>query len=744
MDKKKTIWAYSLILIAVLLFATPAIAATTTVHIVRYANDGTTILNQTNVTYQWMMDNLPVLGDGVTHYYHQGPVFIDDPNETLEQELRWNPQENTNVLEKDMGAVKGTNLKDLCDLVGGMSPGEQAKILSSDGFSKWVAYENVYGYSSREGPIALTWYMNGNYPDSGYSDGMRLVWFADDSVNTLGPGGAGVHAFGNWDWHEAAAPEYWYYYVQGGENYPTTTGLSAKYVNRIYIYSDDPAPSINVESPDGGEIWGLGSVQTIHWSYYGDLGSTVKIEALRGETVIATIPGVSIGAGGSGLFNLTVPSGTPLGTDYRIRVTSTSVPAITDTSNASFTISSPITVESPNGGEVWQLGSAQAVQWTYTGNPGSSVKIEALRGETVIATIPSVSIGSGGFGFFNLTVPFSTPLGDNYRFRVTSTSNPAYTDTSNAPFTISADSGSSITIVSPNGGEVWTQGSTQFINWTYAGNPGSMVKIEFLKGSTVLKTVTDISTTSGSVSIPVPYSTPFGDDYKVRITSTSNPAYTDTSAAPFTIGSAITVVSPNGGEIWPPGSTHPLQWTYLGNPGSAVKIEALRGETVLAVISSSHPIGSAGAGSFNLTFPNSTPLGDDYRIRVTSTTYPACTDTSNGFFTVGTPPTIDVLFNGTVALTPGATFNVSAYNSNLTYTVNRTTPLGALDIAATTAGFTYGVTDKQWSGYGVLLLDNIDTYLYQKTPRMAWYAYVNDVFKDGYNNPAGALNRFCQ
>ncbi|HQA81043.1 MAG TPA: hypothetical protein PLV96_09640, partial [Methanoregulaceae archaeon] len=125
MDKKKTIWAYSLIFIAVLLFATPAIAATTTVHIVRYANDGTTVLNETNITYQWMRDNLPVLGDGVTHYYHQGPVFIDDDNETLEQELRWNPQENTNVLEKDMGAVKGTNVKDLCDLVGGMAPGEQ-------------------------------------------------------------------------------------------------------------------------------------------------------------------------------------------------------------------------------------------------------------------------------------------------------------------------------------------------------------------------------------------------------------------------------------------------------------------------------------------------------------------------------------------------------------------------------------------------------------------------------------------
>ena len=37
-------------------------------------------------------------------------------------------------------------------------------------------------------------------------------------------------------------------------------------------------------------------------------------------------------------------------------------------------------------------------------------------------------------------------------------------------------------------------------------------------------------------------------------------------------------------------------------------------------------------------------------------------------------------------------------------------------------------------------MDDIGTYLYQKTPRKAWYAYVNDVYKDGYNNAAGGLN----
>jgi hypothetical protein len=231
---------YLLLIVCLALFIGPVCAATTQVHVVKYASDGTTVLAEQTVNYSWMQANLPVLGDGTTHYYHQGPVFVDNADEATEQALRWNPDEDTNVQEKDMGAAKGTNVKDLCDLVGGMSPGDTLRIRASDGMTKDFAYKNVYGYSAREGPIVLTWYTDfdfdpatpGKYPDTGYTDGMRLVWFADDGVNPWG-----IHAFGNFDWHEAAAPEYWYYYQQGGENYPTTTGLSVKYVSELRIIS---------------------------------------------------------------------------------------------------------------------------------------------------------------------------------------------------------------------------------------------------------------------------------------------------------------------------------------------------------------------------------------------------------------------------------------------------------------------------------------------------------------------------
>ncbi|MDD1695521.1 MAG: hypothetical protein LUQ54_01355, partial [Methanoregula sp.] len=88
------------------MLGTPVLAASTSLHIVKYANDRTTILSEKTLTYQEMESSFPVRGDGSTHYYLQGPVFVDDPNPAHQEILRWNPGEDTNVQEKDMGAVK--------------------------------------------------------------------------------------------------------------------------------------------------------------------------------------------------------------------------------------------------------------------------------------------------------------------------------------------------------------------------------------------------------------------------------------------------------------------------------------------------------------------------------------------------------------------------------------------------------------------------------------------------------------
>jgi hypothetical protein len=139
-------------------------APTAEVRMATYAENGT-ILNETWVTYKWMEANLPVLGDGITHYYHQGPVFEGD---------KWDPNETTNF--KDKGAVKGTDIKDLCDLVGGMAPGDEVMIHAADGYHIEFCSSNVYEPQPRQGPIVLCWYC-GESPDVPQT----MLWVCDSS-----------------------------------------------------------------------------------------------------------------------------------------------------------------------------------------------------------------------------------------------------------------------------------------------------------------------------------------------------------------------------------------------------------------------------------------------------------------------------------------------------------------------------------------------------------------------------------
>jgi hypothetical protein len=92
----------------------------------------------------------------------------------------WNPQEDINYEGKDLGAVKGTSLRDICNLAGGMNEGDIVRVQAQDGFYKEFPYENVYSPMSEQGEMVVAWYSvfddgNGGYVPGDYSTGMRLV-----------------------------------------------------------------------------------------------------------------------------------------------------------------------------------------------------------------------------------------------------------------------------------------------------------------------------------------------------------------------------------------------------------------------------------------------------------------------------------------------------------------------------------------------------------------------------------------
>jgi hypothetical protein len=233
----------------------------------------------------------------------------------------------------------------------------------------------------------------------------------------------------------------------------------------------------------------------------------------------------------------TVPSTSTTGTDYRIRITSTSSAAITDSSNNYFAITSApsITVTSPNGGESWIRGTTPTITWTSSGSTGSSVKIELLKAGVLSQTIASSTPNDGSFTGW--IVPSTSATGTDYRIRITSTSSAAITDSSNNYFAITT--APSITVTSPNGGETWKRGTTHTITWNYTASPGSQVKIVLLKAGTAVETInasTPIgSNGKGSYTWSISTTRSTGDDFSISVQSTSQPTIRDTSNRYFRI-----------------------------------------------------------------------------------------------------------------------------------------------------------------------------------------------------------------
>jgi hypothetical protein len=229
-----------MILMLVMPVAVYAAGATSTLHIVKYQNDKRTVQSEKTVDYKWMEANLPVHGDGVTHYYHQGPVFDGDA---------WDPGETINL--KDKGAVKGTDIKDLCDLVGGMEPGSELIIHAVDGFGITIAYTNIYSPLDIQGPFVLCWYKGAStgdedtpgsgYPaDDQYSSALQVVIMAKT------PNAAGQFVFGNTDMKTAMPQEKYQHFYQG---LPSTNGLSGKWINELRIYPGGVPAAATTERP---------------------------------------------------------------------------------------------------------------------------------------------------------------------------------------------------------------------------------------------------------------------------------------------------------------------------------------------------------------------------------------------------------------------------------------------------------------------------------------------------------------
>jgi hypothetical protein len=293
-----------------------------------------------------------------------------------------------------------------------------------------------------------------------------------------------------------------------------------------------------------------------------------------------------------------------------------------------------LTVTSPNGGESLEQGSTHLITWTSVNFTGTiKIELETIA-DGLVTLAENVPVADGSW---NWVIPADQAVGSNYKIQISDQVDGNPMDQSNAVFSIIAVIPPSLAVTSPNGGELWEQGTTHAITWTsvnFAGN----IKIELETVAKGLITLAEnVPVTDLTYSWVIPAGQTPGTNYKIKISDQVDGDPMDQSDAAFSvievIPPSITVTVPNGGEQWEQGSTHAITWTSVNFAGN-VKIELSDGAKILTVLNSSI---AASAGTWPWLIPADQALASTYTIIISGLVAGEPSDASNSPFSIIAP-----------------------------------------------------------------------------------------------------------
>ena len=240
-----------------------------------------------------------------------------------------------------------------------------------------------------------------------------------------------------------------------------------------------PAPSTALQNPDGKHVTMTGtSMAAPHVT-----GACALLLAATPNQTPAQLKAALAAGAIADSYTGTVPNGVWGNGKLHLASADTQAPGVT--------------VNSPNGGETWALGSSHAITWTATDNVGvTSVAIDASYDNGV--TWSPLATGLANAGTWSWVVPQTPSVHALVRVTARDAAGNAGADASNAAFTLADQTAPTVTLTSPNGGEIWGQGESHAITWTAADNiavSGVDLSVSTDNGASWASIVTGLSNT---------------------------------------------------------------------------------------------------------------------------------------------------------------------------------------------------------------------------------------------------------
>ena len=378
--------------------------------------------------------------------------------------------------------------------------------------------------------------------------------------------------------------------------------------------------SVTVIQPNGGEVLYACQQYPVQWSQSGNVSNYWNIDySLDGGTIWASVATNYLSTNGQFLWTVpTIQSSTVL-----LRVYDAQNSATGDRSNAYFTINIPVTLTSPDGGEIWQGNTVHNITWNAAGTSNKYNIAYSIDGGTNWTNI--VTNYSNTSGVYAWTVP-TLPLSTNCKVRVQDYVQNCMQDISDNVFTITP---AQPILLTPNGGENLKAGCYFSITWNTATLYNS-VRLDYSidNGNNWILIINSTSN-DGQYTWTLP-TTPSTTGL-VRISNYNDLSLTDISDAVFTIAPPVTVTTPNGGETLAGCASVPITWNK-SNCYSSWKIDyTLDGSTYNNITTLSDN------GSVTQTYNWAVPNGINAptaKIRVSVNGTPTIFDESNNFFNI--------------------------------------------------------------------------------------------------------------
>lgn len=444
---------------------------------------------------------------------------------------------------------------------------------------------------------------------------------------------------------------------------PTSTATPTPTATATPTPTPTAAASITVTSPNGGESYPKYSTQTVTWTSSNLTGQIDILVSVDGGSTYSTLV---IGDSDDGIQYLAMPG--TAGSATRIKVRSSTNHAIADESDSNLTITEPpsISLTSPNGGESYVKNTNQTVTWTSSALAGN---VDILISSDGGVSYPTVLLnGTANDGSQSITMPniASTTM----KLKIQSSSDASISDVGNGSFTLVNPP--TITLTSPNGGESYLKNSNQTVTWTSADFTGNVDILASADGGASYSTLVSGTADDGSQSVTMPNAST--TTARIKVQASADTSVADASDADFalTVAPSITLISPNGGEIYVRNTPQTVTWTSTGNIGNVDIDYSINGVNYIGNLLTNTP----DDGSESVTMPNG--VHATVRLKLKSSVDGSVFDVGDGDFTLTDIPTITVT-------SPNGGENYTK-NTNQTVTWTSTDLQGTVDILVSDSG----------------------------------------------------------